>query len=61
VLLAEALTVMDCRVVQQVEAGDHIIFIAEVDGIEVRDGRPLVFYAGKFTTVADVDGEAPAR
>ena len=61
VLLAEALTVMDCRVVQQVEAGDHIIFIAEVDGIEVRDGRPLVFYAGKFTTVADADGEAPAR
>jgi flavin reductase len=54
--LAEALTVMDCRVVQQVEAGDHIVFIAEVDGLEVREGRPLVFYGGKFTTVVD-DGD----
>lgn len=53
VLLDEALTVMDCRVVQRVEAGDHIVFIAEVDGIEVREGRPLVFYDGKFTRVGE--------
>lgn len=51
VLLDEALTAMDCRVVQRVEAGDHIVFIAEVDRIDVRDGRPLVFYEGKFTRV----------
>jgi len=51
VLLDEALTAMDCRVVQRVEAGDHIVFIAEVVQIDVRDGRPLVFYEGKFTRV----------
>jgi len=53
VLLDEALTVMDCRVVQQVEAGDHIVFIAEVDGLYVREGEPLVFYGGKVTTVRE--------
>jgi flavin reductase (DIM6/NTAB) family NADH-FMN oxidoreductase RutF len=53
ILLDEALTAMDCRVVQQVEAGDHIVFIAQVDEIDVRDGRPLVFYEGKFTHVGD--------
>lgn len=51
--LNNALAVMDCRVVQQVEAGDHIVFIAEVEEIEVREGRPLVFYNGNFSSVAD--------
>ena len=53
VLLDEALTVMDCRVVQQVKAGDHTVFIAEVDRIDVREGRPLVFYDGRFTRVGE--------
>jgi flavin reductase (DIM6/NTAB) family NADH-FMN oxidoreductase RutF len=47
-LLGEALACMDCRVVQQVEAGDHVLFIAEVDDIEVREGAPLVFHKGRF-------------
>ncbi len=50
-LFSDALVVMDCRVMQEVEAGDHIIFIAEVDGLEVREGEPLVYYQGKFSTV----------
>jgi flavin reductase (DIM6/NTAB) family NADH-FMN oxidoreductase RutF len=51
--LNDALATMDCRVVQQVAAGDHIVFIAEVEGLEVREGRPLVFYQGEFCGVAD--------
>jgi flavin reductase (DIM6/NTAB) family NADH-FMN oxidoreductase RutF len=50
-LLSDALVVMDCRVMQEMQAGDHIIFIAEVDGLEVREGEPLVFYEGKFSKV----------
>ena len=46
---------MDCRVIQQIEAGDHIIFIAEVGGLEVRAGHPLVFYQGMFSTVSNLD------
>jgi flavin reductase (DIM6/NTAB) family NADH-FMN oxidoreductase RutF len=51
--LNDALAVMDCRVVQSVEAGDHIVFIAQVDTLEVREGRPLVFYEGTFSSVTD--------
>ena len=47
-LLDEALACMDCRVVQQVEAGDHVLFIAEVDDVDVREGAPLVFHEGRF-------------
>jgi flavin reductase (DIM6/NTAB) family NADH-FMN oxidoreductase RutF len=50
--LNDALVVMDCRVVQAVEAGDHIVFIAEVVELEVREGRPLVFYEGTFSGVS---------
>jgi flavin reductase (DIM6/NTAB) family NADH-FMN oxidoreductase RutF len=49
----DALAVMDCRVVQTVEAGDHIVFIAQVETLEVREGRPLVFYEGTFSSVAN--------
>lgn len=52
--LNDALATMDCRVVQQVEAGDHIVFIASVEALEVREGHPLVFYEGKFSSVKDV-------
>jgi flavin reductase (DIM6/NTAB) family NADH-FMN oxidoreductase RutF len=51
--LNDALAVMDCRVVQSVEAGDHTVFIAEVETLEVREGRPLVFYEGTFSSVTD--------
>ena len=51
ILLDEALTAMDCRVVEQVEAGDHILFIAEVEEIEIREGTPLVFYEGGYTSL----------
>ena len=51
--LNNALAIMDCRVVQQIAAGDHIVFIAEVEDLEVREGRPLVFYQGGFGGLAD--------
>ena len=51
--LNDALAMMDCRVTQQVEAGDHLLFIAEVEELEVREGRPLVFYGGVFSGVAN--------
>ena len=51
VLLDGALTAMACHVTQEVEAGDHMIFIAEVEHIELRTGDPLVFYGGGYTSI----------
>ena len=42
------LAAMDCHVVDEHEAGDHTIFVGEVDEVQVRPGRPLVFYEGRF-------------
>ena len=47
-----SLAQMDCRVVTEHEAGDHTIFIGEVEEINVGDGRPLLFYEGRFGQIA---------
>ena len=47
-LVDDCLAAMDCHVVDEHEAGDHTIFIGEVDEIRVNPGRPLVFFEGKF-------------
>ena len=43
-----SLASMDCRVVNEQPAGDHTVFIAEVERIELADGAPLVYCEGKF-------------
>ena len=44
---------MDCRVVTEHVAGDHTIFIAEVEEIEIGDGKPLLYYEGRFSSLAN--------
>ena len=44
---------MDCRVVAEHPAGDHTIFIAEVDEIEIGDGKPLLFFEGRFNHLGE--------
>ncbi len=51
-LFDDALSVMVCRVEQQVEAGDHTLFIAEIEEAYIHgDGRALVFYEGRYEQV----------
>jgi flavin reductase (DIM6/NTAB) family NADH-FMN oxidoreductase RutF len=53
VAMDAALVFMDCRVVSEHVAGDHSIFVAEVDGIEARQGAPLLFYEGRYASLAE--------
>lgn len=48
VLLDNALAHIECKVVQHHDAGDHTIFIAEVERAEPRHGRPLLYYRGGY-------------
>lgn len=57
-VLKGALAAMDCRVVASHEAGDHTIFIAEVERTEVSDGDPLLWFAGEFASLAGAPGAA---
>jgi flavin reductase (DIM6/NTAB) family NADH-FMN oxidoreductase RutF len=47
-LLAGALAHFVCRNVRQIEAGDHVIMIGEVEHYETHDGEPLVFHSGSY-------------
>ncbi|MBU8919418.1 flavin reductase family protein [Bacillus sp. FJAT-29953] len=49
-LLKDYLVRMECNVVNQVEAGDHIILIGEVQSLQRsnEDRKPLGFYSGKY-------------
>ena len=48
VLLDDALGHMECVRVAQHEAGDHTLFIGEVERAVYRDARPLLYYRGGY-------------
>jgi flavin reductase (DIM6/NTAB) family NADH-FMN oxidoreductase RutF len=61
-ILADALAWVDCRLHDTLEGGDHTIFVGEIVAGDLRDGRPLLFYRGRYGRLADPSGEwgAPA-
>jgi flavin reductase (DIM6/NTAB) family NADH-FMN oxidoreductase RutF len=48
-LLEDALVHLACNVVDSHVAGDHTIFIAEVEGVEIYDGEPLLYLRGNYS------------
>lgn len=54
-VLEDCLASMDCHVVAEHVAGDHTIFIGEVDEIRLGDGRPLLFFEGRFGGLAPME------
>jgi flavin reductase (DIM6/NTAB) family NADH-FMN oxidoreductase RutF len=48
VLLDDALAHLECVLVAQHEAGDHTLFIGEVERASARDARPLLYYRGGY-------------
>lgn len=53
-LLDGALAHLVCRVADVHPAGDHVLWIGEVEHLHHRDGQPLLFYTGRFGTLAEV-------
>jgi flavin reductase (DIM6/NTAB) family NADH-FMN oxidoreductase RutF len=47
-ILHAALAYLECRLQSTQEAGDHTIFIAEVEDVVVRQGEPLLFFRGNY-------------
>jgi flavin reductase (DIM6/NTAB) family NADH-FMN oxidoreductase RutF len=47
-LLEDALAHLACIVVAQYMAGDHTIFVAEVESLELKEGQPLLYHRGKY-------------
>jgi flavin reductase (DIM6/NTAB) family NADH-FMN oxidoreductase RutF len=57
-LLDGALAHVGCRVVDVHTAGDHVLWIGEVEHLYHRDGEPLLFYTGRFGTLSEVSDRA---
>ena len=57
-LLDGALAHLVCRVVDVHRAGDHVLWIGEVEYLDHRDDEPLLFYTGRFGTMQDLQDSA---
>lgn len=56
-LLEGALAVLECGRAQSYEAGDHTIFIGQVQHVEYGQGKPLLFFRGNYANLPET---APA-
>ena len=50
-VLHGALAYLECRLHTAQDAGDHTIFMAEVEEVVVREGDPLLYYRGEYRTI----------
>ncbi|MEP1536207.1 MAG: flavin reductase family protein [Paracoccaceae bacterium] len=50
-VLNDALAVLECKIENQIIAGDHEIFIGRVLRIDQNDGEPLLFHKGGFASL----------
>ena len=47
-VLEGTLAHIECRITETHEGGDHVIHIGEVHHAELRGGRPLLFFQGRY-------------
>jgi flavin reductase (DIM6/NTAB) family NADH-FMN oxidoreductase RutF len=50
-VLHGALAYLECRLQTTHEAGDHTIFIAEVEDVVVHEGRPLLYFQSGYRAI----------
>jgi flavin reductase (DIM6/NTAB) family NADH-FMN oxidoreductase RutF len=52
-LVDGAIAWLECRTERRTPAGDHILFLAAVEALAARAGRPLLFFRGRYAHLAD--------
>jgi len=50
-VLHGALAYLECRLDTAQDAGDHTIFIAEVEDVTVNEGEPLLYFRGEYRRI----------
>lgn len=53
-VLEGALAQLVCRVTDRVSAGDHTLFIGQVEALATTDAAPLVYFRGRYGALASV-------
>jgi flavin reductase (DIM6/NTAB) family NADH-FMN oxidoreductase RutF len=60
-VLRGGLAYLECRLHSTQQAGDHTIFIAEVEDVVVQEGEPLLFFRGQYRKASEPQaGQAPS-
>lgn len=52
-LLPDTLGYLDCKLHSVLPGGDHDIFIGEIVAGDHREGRPLLYFSGKYAQLAN--------
>ena len=52
-VLEDTLVQLSCNVVMSTICGDHTIFVAEVEAVEVHEGEPLLYFQGNYRRMAE--------
>jgi flavin reductase (DIM6/NTAB) family NADH-FMN oxidoreductase RutF len=52
-LLEGALAWFECRTFRALEAGDHTLFLGQVEELEVHDGLPLLYFASSYRRIQE--------
>ncbi len=60
-VLRGALAYLECRLHTAQDAGDHTIFIAEVEEVVVREGAPLLYFEGRYRGIGPAIESGPAK
>ena len=50
-LLEGCLASMECRITEKLPGGDHLIFMGEVQRVNIGEGSPLIYYMGKYHNI----------
>lgn len=50
-VIENSLAMLSCEVKETIQAGDHMIFIAEVTKLSMNDGDPLLYANGNYCTI----------
>jgi flavin reductase (DIM6/NTAB) family NADH-FMN oxidoreductase RutF len=59
-VLQGGLAYLECRLHSTQAAGDHTIFIGEVEDVVVREGEPLLFFRGHYRKTSEAQPGSPA-
>ncbi|SET96209.1 NADH-FMN oxidoreductase RutF, flavin reductase (DIM6/NTAB) family [Salinibacillus kushneri] len=52
-VIKDSLVSLSCSIQNKVKAGDHMLFIAEVTDVQVKEGSPILFYNSEYRNIKE--------
>jgi flavin reductase (DIM6/NTAB) family NADH-FMN oxidoreductase RutF len=52
-ILADCLVNLECSLKHSYDGGDHTIFVGEIEKATISDGKPLLYWCGKYREIDD--------